>query len=48
VPEATGVDYLGLVCQAHEESTGTGQKIDFSQLQMFAGEEPDKDEEAGR
>jgi putative transposase len=49
VPEATGVDYLGLVRQAHEESAGTGQKIDFSQLQMFAGEERGgSGEEAGR
>lgn len=42
-PEAvpTGVDYLGLVQAAHEESAGTGQKIDFSQLQMFAGEGPE-------
>ena len=44
-PEATGVDYLGLVQAAHEEAAGTGQKIDFAQLEMFAGED---DTEAGR
>lgn len=38
-PEATGVDYLGLVQAAHEEAAGTGQKIDFAQLAMFAGED---------
>jgi len=35
-PEATGIDYLGLVAAAHEEAAGTGQKVDFSQLAMFA------------
>jgi putative transposase len=44
-PEATGIDYLGLVQQSHEESAGTGQKIDFSQLAMFAGDEPDERDE---
>jgi putative transposase len=38
-PEQTGVDYLGLVAAAHEEEAGTGQKIDFAQLQMFPAEE---------
>ena len=37
-PESTGIDYLGLVAAAHEEAAGTGQKIDFAQLQMFEGE----------
>jgi len=37
-PAATGVDYLGMVAAAHEESAGTGAKIDFSQLQMFGDE----------
>jgi len=37
--EATGIDYLGLVAAAHEEAAGTGAKVDFSQLAMFAGTE---------
>jgi len=37
-PEQTGIDYLALVQKAHEEEAGTGGEIDFSQLQMFAGE----------
>jgi len=32
-----------MVAAAHEEAAGTGGKIDFSQLAMFA----DQDEEAG-
>jgi putative transposase len=35
-PDPTGVDYLGLVAAAHEEAAGTGAKIDFAQLPMFA------------
>jgi len=42
-PAPTGIDYLGMVAAAHEEAAGTGGKIDFSQLAMFA----DQDEEAG-
>ena len=34
-PVPTGIDYLDMVATAHEESAGTGQKIDFSQLAMF-------------
>jgi len=34
-PAPTGVDYLGLVAAAHEESAGTGAKIDFTQLAIF-------------
>jgi putative transposase len=34
-PVPTGVDYLGLVASAHEESAGTGSKIDFAQLAMI-------------
>jgi putative transposase len=34
-PTPTGVDYLGLVAAAHEESAGTGAKIDFTQLAIF-------------
>lgn len=37
VPEPSGIDFLALVQQHHEEEAGTGAKIDFSQLQMFAG-----------
>jgi putative transposase len=36
-PAPTGIDYLGLVAAAHEEEAGTGAKIDFAQLGMFAG-----------
>jgi hypothetical protein len=38
-PELTGVDYLGLVEAAHEESAGTGAKIDFSQPGLFSNDE---------
>jgi len=34
----TGIDYLDMVATAHEESAGTGQKIDFAQLAMFCDE----------
>ena len=34
-PQATGIDYLGLVAAAHDEQAGTGTKIDFSQLGLF-------------
>ncbi len=44
-PETTGVDYLGLVAAAHDDAAGTGSKIDFSQLGLFA--DPD-DEELAR
>jgi len=37
-PEATGIDYLGMVAAVHDEQTGTGAKIDFAQLAMFADE----------
>jgi len=42
-PEQTGVDYLGLVAAAHESSAGTGEKIDFTQLAMFADESAEED-----
>jgi putative transposase len=35
-PTVTGVDYLGLVAAAHDDATGTGHKIDFSQPGLFA------------
>ena len=41
-PTPTGIDYLKMVATVHEESAGTGQKIDFSQLAMFA--EKDKEQ----
>lgn len=41
-PAATGIDYLGLVAAAHDEAAGTGTKIDFSQLGLFAG--PDSEQ----
>ena len=37
-PVPTGIDYLSMVATAHEESAGTGQKIDFAQLAMFQDE----------
>jgi len=43
-PEATGVDYLGLVAAVHDEEMGSGQKVDFAQLDMFG----DEDEEEAR
>jgi len=43
-PVPTGIDYLSMVATAHEESAGTGEKIDFSQLVMFS----DQDEEQTR
>jgi putative transposase len=42
-PAPTGIDYLNMVAAAHEESAGTGTKVDFSQLAMF---ELGDDEEA--
>ncbi len=39
VPDPTGVDFLQMVAQAHEEEAGTGKKVDFSQLEMFTHEE---------
>jgi transposase InsO family protein len=38
-PEATGIDYLELVAEAHDEATGTGSKVDFSQLASFEGQD---------
>ena len=37
-PVPTGIDYLDMVATTHEESAGTGQKIDFAQLAMFCDE----------
>jgi putative transposase len=41
-PEATGVDYLGLVAAAHDQEAGTGAKIDFSQPGLF--DDPDTEQ----
>ena len=38
-PEPTGIDYLTIVTAAHEEQTGTGAKIDFTQLQMLGNDD---------
>jgi putative transposase len=48
-PQATGIDYLGLVAAAHDEEAGTGAKIDFTQLDMFTasgedGEDQDREQ----
>jgi len=40
-PQATGIDYLGMVAAAHDEQAGTGTKIDFAQLDMF-GTDPEE------
>ena len=45
-PEATGIDYLGLVQQHYEEEAGTGMKIDFSQLEMFTALDDSAGDEA--
>jgi len=37
-PVPTGIDYLGLVAAARDEAAGTGAKIDFAQLTMFASD----------
>jgi len=44
-PAPTGIDYLGLVAAAHEETAGTGAKIDFAQLAMFTGNGQDGKEQ---
>ncbi len=43
-PQATGVDYLGLVAAAHDSEAGTGAGIDFSQRGLFA----DTDDASGQ
>ena len=42
-PEATGIDYLGMVAAVHDEQAGTGMKIDFAQLAMFASQNAEDD-----
>ena len=37
-PAPAGIDYLGLVAAAHDESAGTGAKIDFAQLAMLTAD----------
>jgi hypothetical protein len=44
-PAPTGIDYLGLVAAAHEETAGTGAKISFAQLAMLTAGDPGQDEE---
>ncbi len=43
-PDATGVDYLGLVAAAHDEEAGAGAKIDFTQLGKLPGSDPAQEE----
>jgi putative transposase len=38
-PAGTGIDYLGLVLSAHDEEAGTGEKLDFSKLEMTEGDD---------
>jgi len=47
-PDPTGIDYLGLVTAAHDEQAGTGTKIDFSQIHLFADPDSHHDEEQAR
>lgn len=47
-PEATGIDYLGLVAAAHDEAAGTGATIDFTQLHLFADPDNGDDSEQAR
>ena len=35
-PTPTGIDYLGLVQTAHDEESGTGEKVLFSQPGLFS------------
>ena len=37
-PVPTGIDYLGLVAAAHDETAGAGAKIDFAQLAMLTAD----------
>ncbi|HUY49829.1 MAG TPA: DDE-type integrase/transposase/recombinase [Streptosporangiaceae bacterium] len=41
-PAPTGIDYLAMVAAAHDETAGTGTKINFAQLAMLAAEEQDR------
>ena len=45
-PAPTGIDYLGMVAAAHDETAGTGAKIDFTRLGMLpaAGGEQDQEQ----
>jgi transposase InsO family protein len=42
-PPVTGIDYLGLVQDAHARTAGTGAPLDFSQLALFGTEGPAPD-----
>ncbi len=42
-PEATGIDYLGLVAAAHDEQAGTGSKVDYTRLTLFTDTDTDVD-----
>jgi putative transposase len=48
IPEATGVDYLGMVAAAHEEAAGTGTKIDFAQLSAFSADDTETGDEVAQ
>ncbi len=43
-PAPTGIDYLGLVAAAHDETAGTGAKIDFAQLGKLTASGPDEEQ----
>ena len=47
-PEATGIDYLGMVAAAHEEAAGTGAKIDYAQLATFGADQAENSDEVTR
>jgi transposase InsO family protein len=48
VPEATGIDYLGMVAAAHEGAAGTGGKIDYAQLAGFGADQTENRDEVTR
>jgi hypothetical protein len=48
IPEATGIDYLGMVAATHEAAAGTGTKIDFAQLSAFSADDTETGDEVAQ
>ena len=48
IPEATGIDYLGMVAAAHEEAAGTGVKVDYAALAAFGADQAENTDEVTR
>ena len=48
IPEATGIDYLGMVAAAHEEAAGTGGKIDYAALATLGDDQAENSDEVTR